>query len=104
LERAKAMDEGRPFPPSRGITFESPAEMVRLLTPARLDLFSKVKNQTFHPRPRSVAGPRCERSAPAMWTRWRRLDRVFGAGGEPLATDARGLVSAPASISVSAEL
>jgi hypothetical protein len=28
--------EGRPFPPSRGITFESPAEMVRLLTPARL--------------------------------------------------------------------
>ena len=37
-ERAKAMDEGRDFPPSKGITFESAADMVRLLTPARLDL------------------------------------------------------------------
>jgi predicted transcriptional regulator len=42
--RAKAMDEGRAFPPSRGITFENPAEMVRLLTPARLNLFDAVKN------------------------------------------------------------
>lgn len=45
-ERAKAITAGLPFPPSRGITFESPAEMVRLLTPARLDLFDAVKKQT----------------------------------------------------------
>jgi predicted transcriptional regulator len=44
--RAKAMDEGRSFPASRGITFESAAEMARLLTPARLDLLAKVKEQT----------------------------------------------------------
>ena len=43
-ERAQAMDEGRPFPPSRGITFESPEEMMRLMTPARTALFNKVKH------------------------------------------------------------
>ena len=41
--RAKALDAGEPITPSRGITFESAAEMVRLLTPARLDLFACVK-------------------------------------------------------------
>ena len=42
---AKAMDAGEPITPSRGITFESAAEMVRLLTPARLDLFACLKEQ-----------------------------------------------------------
>jgi len=32
---------------SRGITFESPAEMVRLLRPARLDIYTGVKKQTI---------------------------------------------------------
>ncbi len=46
-KRVKAMDEGRRITPSRGITFESAADMVRLLTPARLNLFETVKKKTI---------------------------------------------------------
>jgi predicted transcriptional regulator len=45
LERAKAMDEGRPFPPSRGLAFESMEELVLLLTPTRLDLLGTLKDR-----------------------------------------------------------
>jgi len=45
MERARAMDEGRKIPPSRGITFESAADMVRLLTPRRLDLLQTIKKK-----------------------------------------------------------
>ena len=44
--RARAMDEGRKLVPSREITFESAAEMARLLTPARLDLFENVRKRS----------------------------------------------------------
>jgi predicted transcriptional regulator len=45
--RAKAVSAGRRIEPSRGIAFESAAEMVRLLTPARLDLVRAVKRRTL---------------------------------------------------------
>ena len=43
--RAKAIAAGRRVTPARGITFESAADMVRLLTPARMELFVKVKKR-----------------------------------------------------------
>ena len=41
--RAQAMDEGRSFPASVGITFESAAEMAKLLTPKRIQLVEHVR-------------------------------------------------------------
>jgi predicted transcriptional regulator len=102
--RAKAMDEGRPFPPSRGITFESPAEMVRLLTPARLDLLEKVKKQTVSVTElarwlgRDVSAVRRDVSA---------LEKFGIVSSRQVVNPGHGrarMVSAPASISISAEL
>lgn len=44
--RARAMDEGKHVPAAREITFENAAEMARLLTPARLDLFENVRKRS----------------------------------------------------------
>ncbi len=43
--RATAMSAGEPIAGSKGITFESASEMVRVLTPARLSLFETVKKE-----------------------------------------------------------
>jgi predicted transcriptional regulator len=43
---AKSLDEGRTIAPSHELTFESAAEMARLLTPARLDLLENVRRQS----------------------------------------------------------
>jgi predicted transcriptional regulator len=104
LERAKTMDEGRPFPPSRGITFESPEEMVRLLTPARLDLFSKVKNQTLSFKDLvQLLG----RDASAVRRDVDALEKAGIVTSEQVVNPGHGrarMVSAPARISISAEL
>jgi predicted transcriptional regulator len=103
-ERAKAITAGRPFPPSRGITFESPAEMVRLLTPARLDLFEAVKKQTVsitelaQSLGRDVSAVRRDVSA---------LEKFGIITSRQVVNPGHGrvrMVSAPASISISAEL
>jgi predicted transcriptional regulator len=103
-ERARAITEGRAFPPSRGITFESPAEMVRLLTPARLDLFEKVKKQTVsitelaRSLGRDVSAVRRDVSA---------LEKFGIVSSRQVVNPGHGrarMVSAPASISISAEL
>jgi predicted transcriptional regulator len=101
---AKAMDAGLPFPPSRGITFESPAEMVRLLSPARLDLLEAVKKQTFSIRElaavlgRDVSAVRRDVSA---------LQKFGIVQSKHVVNPGHGrvrMVSAPAKISISAEL
>jgi predicted transcriptional regulator len=103
-ERARAITEGRPFPPSRGITFESPAEMVRLLTPARLGILDAVKKQTFSIRElaevlgRDVSAVRRDVSA---------LQKFGIVQSQHVVNPGHGrvrMVSAPARISISAEL
>jgi predicted transcriptional regulator len=98
------MDAGLPFPPSRGITFESPAEMVRLLTPARLDLFAKVKKRTVSIKDlaqtlgRDVSAVRRDVSA---------LEKFGIVHSRQVVNPGHGrvrMVSAPASILISAEL
>jgi len=104
LERAQAMDEGRRVPPSRGITFESPAEMVRLNTPAPLDLFSKVKNQTLSIKDLvQLLG----RDASAVRRDVAALEKAGIVSSRQVVNPRHGrarMVSAPASISISAEL
>jgi predicted transcriptional regulator len=102
--RAKAMDEGRRIRPSRGITFESPAEMVRLLTPARLDLFQALKNRTVSLKElaetlgRDVSAVR--RDVVALEKFGIVSSRQVSNPGHGRAT----LVSAPGNISISADL
>jgi len=102
--RAKAMDEGRPFPHSRGITFENAADMVRLLTPARLNLFEAVKKQTVSIRDLAqVLG----RDVSAVRRDVTALEKFGIVSSQQVANPGHGrirMVSAPASISISAEL
>lgn len=104
LEHARSMDSGLPFPPSRGITFESPAEMVRLLTPARLNLFAAVKKQTVsigdlaRTLGRDVSAVRRDVSA---------LEKLGIVQSQHVVNPGHGrvrVVSAPARISILAEL
>jgi predicted transcriptional regulator len=104
LERAKAIDEGRPFPPSRGITFESAADMVRLLTPARLNLFEEVKKQkvSIQELARSLG-----RDVSAVRRDVSALEKFGIVASEYVVNPGHGrvrMISAPASISISAEL
>ncbi len=46
-KRAAEMDAGKNFASTRGITFDNAAEMVRLLTPSRIDLFDAIRNRTL---------------------------------------------------------
>jgi len=102
--RAKAMDEGRAFPPSRGITFESPAEMVRLLTPARLNLFDAVKKRTVSIKELAES---LGRDASAVRRDVDALEKFGIVASRQVVNPGHGrarMVSAPASISISAEL
>ncbi len=102
--RARAMDEGRAFPPSRGITFESPAEMVRLLTPARLNLFEKVKKRTVSIKDLAEA---LGRDVSAVRRDVVALEKFGIVASKEVVNPGHGrirMVSAPASISISAEL
>lgn len=102
--RAKAMDEGRPFPPSRGITFESAADMVRLLTPARLDLFQAVRKRSVSIKELAeVRG----RDASAVRRDVSALEKFGIVSSRQVVNPGHGrvrVVSAPASLSISAEL
>jgi predicted transcriptional regulator len=102
--RAKALDEGRPVPASKGITFENAAEMVRLLTPARLVLFEAVKNQTI---PIKDLATSLGRDASAVRRDVAALERFGILHSRQVVNPGHGrvrMVSAPARISISAEL
>ncbi len=98
------MDDGRDFPPSRGITFENAADMVRLLTPARLELIQSVKK-------RRVSIPKLAASLGRDPSAVRRdvdaLEEFGIVSSRHVVNPGHGrvrMVSAPASISISAEL
>lgn len=102
--RAKAMTEGKPVPPSRGITFENASDMVRLLTPARLDLLATVKTRSVSIKElakqlgRDVSAVRRDVSA---------LEKVGIVRSQQIVNPGHGrlrVVSAPQSISISAVL
>jgi predicted transcriptional regulator len=102
--RAKAMHEGRAFPASKGITFENAAEMVRLLTPARLNLFEAVKKKTVSVKELAAT---LGRDASAVRRDVVALEKFGLVYSQQVANPGHGrvrMVSAPASISISAEL
>lgn len=102
--RAEAMDEQRAFPASKGITFENATEMVRLLTPARLDLFKAVRNQTVSIKDLAAS---LDRDASAVRRDVAALERFGIVNSRQVVNPGHGrvrMVSAPASISISAEL
>lgn len=102
--RAKAMDEERDFPLSKGITFENAAEMVRLLTPARLDLFRTVKNRTVSIKDLASS---LGRDLSAVRRDVVALEKFGIVASRHVVNPGHGrvrVVSAPASISISAEL
>jgi predicted transcriptional regulator len=102
--RAKAMDKGRKITPSRGITFESAAEMVRLLTPARLNLFDTVKKKTI---PIKNLAETLGRDVSAVRRDVVALEKFGIVSSRHVTNPGHGrvrMISAPASISISAEL
>jgi predicted transcriptional regulator len=102
--RAKAMTHGRRIPASKGITFESAAEMVRLLTPARLNLFQAVKKQTVSIKDLAAS---LGRDASAVRRDVAELERYGIVYSQQVVNPGHGrvrMVSGAASISISAEL
>ena len=102
--RAKAMTEGRAFPPSRGITFESAEEMVRLLTPARINLFQTVKKKTV---PIKDLAEKLGRDVSAVRRDVVALEKFGIVTSRHVSNPGHGrvrVISAPASLSISAEL
>jgi predicted transcriptional regulator len=94
--RAKAMDEGRDFPASRGITFENATEMVRLLTP--------VKNQTVSIKDLAAT---LGRDASAVRRDVTALEKFGIVSSHQVANPGHGrvrMVSGPSSISITADL
>jgi predicted transcriptional regulator len=104
LERARAIDNGQKIAPSRGITFENAAEMVRLLTPARLDLFEAVRQQSISIR---KLAERLGRDVSAVRRDVMALERFGIVSSEQLVNPGHGrvrVVTAPVRVSISAEL
>jgi predicted transcriptional regulator len=102
--RAKAMDEGRKITPSRGITFENAADMVRLLTPARLNLFAAVKEKTL---PIQDLAEMLGRDVSAVRRDVVALEKFGIITSRHVSNPGHGrvrVVSAPASLSISVEL
>lgn len=102
--RAKALDESRKVTPSRGITFESAAEMARLLTPARLDLFDRVK---VRPYPLKDLAASLKRDVSAVRRDVTALEKYGIVQSEQVVNPGHGrvrVVSAPANITISARL
>jgi predicted transcriptional regulator len=98
------MDKGRKITPSRGITFESAAEMVRLLTPARLNLFDTVKKKTI---PIKNLAETLGRDVSAVRRDVVALEKFGIVSSRHVTNPGHGrvrMISAPASISISAEL
>jgi len=104
--RAKAMDEGRRIPPSKGITFESAADMVRLLTPSRLDLLQTVKRKRPTVSIKELAAI-LGRDVSAVRRDVTALEKLGIVSSRHVVNPGHGrvrVISAPASISISAEL
>jgi predicted transcriptional regulator len=102
--RTRAMDEGRDFPASKGITFESASEMVRLLTPARLNLFDAVKKQNVSVKDLAAT---LGRDLSAVRRDVAALEKFGIVNSRHIVNPGHGrvrMVSAPASISITAEL
>jgi predicted transcriptional regulator len=105
-ERAKAMDEGRRIPPSRGITFESAADMVRLLSPSRLDLLQTVKNKKRTVSVQELAAA-LGRDASAVRRDVTALEKFGIISSRHIVNPGHGrvrVVSAPARIKITAEI
>ncbi len=103
-ERAKAMDKSRAISPSRGIAFENAADMVRLLTPARLDLIQTVKK-------RQISIPKLAASLGRDPSAVRRdvdaLEKFGIVSSRSVVNPGHGrmrMVSAPVRIAISAEI
>jgi predicted transcriptional regulator len=102
--RTKAMDEGREFSASKGITFENATEMVRLLTPARLDLFKTVRNQTVSIKDLAAT---LGRDASAVRRDVTALEKFGIVSSHQVANPGHGrvrMVSGPSSVSIMADL
>ena len=102
--RAKALTEGKAAPAFTGITFENAADMVRLLTPARLDLLATVKVRSISLKElaehlgRDVSAVRRDVSA---------LEKVGIVRSQQIVNPGHGrlrMISAPHSIAISAVL
>ncbi|MGB7264052.1 MAG: HTH domain-containing protein [Terracidiphilus sp.] len=104
--RAKAITEGRDFPPSRGITFESAADMVRLLTPSRLDLVETIKKKKRTVSIQQLAAA-LGRDVSAVRSDVTALEKFGIVSSRHVVNPGHGrvrVISAPARISISAEL
>jgi predicted transcriptional regulator len=102
--RAASLDEGHPVSASHGITFDSAAEMVRLLTPARLDLFQAVKKQSVSIKELAAM---LGRDVSAVRRDVVELERFGIVASQQVVNPGHGrvrVVSAPSSISIFAEL
>lgn len=102
--RAKAITEGRTLTPSRGVTFESATDMVRLLTPARLSLFATVKKRTVSIKDLAES---LGRDVSAVRRDVAALEKFGIVSSAHVANPGHGrqrMISAPASISIFAEL
>ena len=100
------MDEGRRIPPSKGITFESAADMVRLLTPSRLDLLQTVKRKRRTVSIKELAAI-LGRDVSAVRRDVTALEKFGIVSSRHVVNPGHGrvrVISAPASISISAEL
>jgi len=102
--RAKLLDEGRKPAPSRGITFENASEMARLLTPARLDLYERVK---AHPYQMQDLAASLKRNVRAVSRDVSALEKYGILQSDQVVNPGHGrvrVVSAPARITISAQL
>jgi len=102
--RARALDASEPVEPAHGITFENAAEMVRLLTPARIDLFQAVRKQSV---PLKELAERLGRDVSAVRRDVVALERFGIVSSEQVANPGHGrvrVISAPARVAISAEL
>ena len=102
--RAKAMDQGRKLTTSREFTFQSAAEMARLLTPARVDLFEEVKKRSASIKDIAAS---LGRQVPAFRRDVSALEMHGILQSEHVVNPVHGrvrVVRAPAGIRISAEL
>ena len=102
--RAKALDQGRRLSPTREITFANAAEMARLLTPARIDLFECVK---VRPYPMKDLASTLKRDVRAVSRDVTALEKYGIVQSEQVVNPGHGrirVVSAPARVTISAQL
>lgn len=102
--RARTLDAGKPIAASHGITFENAAEMVRLLTPARIDLFQAVREHSISLK---ELAEQLGRDVSAVRRDVVALERFGIVSSEHVVNPGHGrvrVVSAPARVTIFAEL